>query len=170
MNFTKTTNPKNALVVLALAGTLVMAPALILGPQLAQAQQAGRVVQGSAVGQVICPEGSPGSTSPGETTPERIDFSAQIDKNSETVSGTWNIVQLDSAGEGLAFKRGSITGGEIQGKQFTFTGIEEIDELCLASTTGTTITITGECGKDESVQFSASNGETGEFVGNLCKK
>jgi|ERR687887_615350 hypothetical protein len=152
------TNLRKMLVLLAIAATLVTTPALILTPQLAQAQQ-GKFIEGRGTGQANCPPS--GISPPGD---ESIFFFAQKFKGS--VGGFFDI------GSTVLFldKEGSITGGHISGKQFTVTGVEEIDNLC-SSQVPATITITGQCGQGVPIQFRASNGEQGQFTGNVaCAK
>jgi hypothetical protein len=156
------TNLRKMSMILATAATLLTAPALILGPpQLAQAQQ-GKVIDGRGTGQVICPSSAeqfPGSSPPGD---EEIFFFAE--KQRGRVVGF-----LDIFGGGFG-KFGDITGGHIGGMQFTLRGIEDFDEMCFAPAP-TTITITGQCGQGVTIQFRASNGEEGQFTGNVaCAK
>jgi hypothetical protein len=133
------------------------APTLILTPQLAQAQE-GKVIQGRGTGQLNCPSGS---SPPGD---EAIFFGA--DKFRGSILGDFF---LQSQETGLS-KEGTIFGGHISGKHFTLTGIESLDDLC-SSQVPTTITITGQCGQGVPIQFRASNGEQGQFTGNVaCAK
>jgi hypothetical protein len=143
---------------LAIAATLVTAPALILSPnQLAQAQQ-GKVIEGRGTGQLNCPSGS---SPPGDETIFII-----ANKFKGSTSGSFNV----GSQETFLFKFGFITGGHISAKQFTLTGIEEEDDLC-SSQVPTTITITGQCGQGVPIQFRSSSGQEGEFVGNVaCAK
>jgi hypothetical protein len=158
------TNLRKMSMILATAATLLTAPALILGPpQLAQAQQ-GKDIEARGTGQLICPSSAeqfPGSSPPGD---EEIFFFAQ--KQRGFLFGLWDILDEGST----VSKQGDITGGHIGGKQFTLRGIENFDGLC-SSPTPATITITGQCGQGVTIQFRASNGEEGQFTGNVaCAK
>jgi hypothetical protein len=149
---------------LAIAATLVAAtPALILDPQLAQAQQ-GKHFQGGGTGQLNCPSsagGVPGSSPLGT---EFIRFSA--DKSKGELFGDWFIQQNVT----LQKKTGDITDGQISGKQVTLTGTEDTDDIC-SSALPATITITGQCGTNVIIQFKSSNGQEGQFVGDVnCTK
>jgi hypothetical protein len=159
------TNLRKTFMLLAIAAALVTAvPALILSPpQLAQAQQ-GKAIEGRGTGQVNCPspEGEPAESPPGD---EGIFFDASKDRG--TLSGeSWAIFNE----EGISAKFGEITGGHIGGNKFTLRGIESFDDICFSQTPAT-ITITGQCGQGVLIQFRASNGQEGEFVGNVaCTK
>jgi hypothetical protein len=144
------------------AALITAAPTLILSPpQLAQAQQ-GKVIEGSGRGQIDCPsvEGEPEQSPQGN---EVLNFVAS--KQRGTVSGNWLI---DNVEDPNLRKEGAITGGQIGGKRFTLTGIESFDVLCFSGGTPATVTITGECGQGVTIQFRASNGEEGEFTGNVA--
>jgi hypothetical protein len=97
------TNLRKMSMLLAIAATLVTAPALILTPQLALAQQ-GKVVEGRGTGQVNCPPS--GTSPPGDET---MIFRGV--KNRGTLGGFFDIVS-EEGGE----KFGFITGGHIGGK------------------------------------------------------
>jgi hypothetical protein len=164
---TNKTSLRKMLVLLGIAATFVTAsavaaPVLILNPpQLAEAQQ-GKVVEGSGRGEIEClsVEGEPEQSPPGN---EVLNFVAS--KQRGTVSGNWLI---DNVEDPNARKEGAITGGQISGKRFTLTGIESFDNLCFSGGTPATITITGRCGQGVTIQFRASNGEEGEFTGNVA--
>jgi hypothetical protein len=146
-------NLKKMFELLAIAATLVTAPTLILGPQLVQAQQ-GSQISGRGDGDVQCPTTGefPGN--------EQIFFGASKERG--TLRGGWSIFS-----EFFLDKQGDITGGRISGKTFTLTGTEFFDNMC-NSQTPATITITGQCGLNVPIQFRSSNGQTGEFVGNVA--
>jgi hypothetical protein len=146
---------------LAIAATLAVAtPSLILNPQLAQAQQVKHIQGLGFVGQVNCPAGS---SPPGN---EEIFF--RTDKSRGNLFGDWRIAENITLS--FQFIAGDITGGHISGKQFTLTGTEDRDDLC-SSQMPATITITGRCGQGVTIQFRASNGQEGEFVGTVaCAK
>lgn len=145
------------------AALITAAPTLILSPpQLAQAQQ-GKVIEGAGRGQVNCPsvDGEPGTSPQGDET---ITFIASKQKG--TLFGQWEIF-----GEFGGIKSFNINGGHIGGKEFTLRGTETFDQLCNSEQIPAAITITGECGTDVTIHFRASNGEEGEFVGNVaCAK
>jgi hypothetical protein len=154
------TNLRKTFMLLAIAATLVTAPALILSPtQLAQAQQ-GQAIEGRGTGQVNCPspEGEPGESPPGDET---IFFFANKERGS--VFGFWDIFNPELSQS----KAGTITGGHIGGKQFTLRGVEGSDDLC-SSQIPATFTISGQCGQGVTIQFRSSNGQEGEFVGNVA--
>jgi hypothetical protein len=159
MIFTKTTNLRNVFLLLAIAGTLVVAPALILSPQSAQAQQ-DRVVDGRGTGQVNCPapDGGVGESPPGE----ELIFLAAV-KNKGSIQGFMTIQSEDR----FQAKSGTVTSGNIGAKQFTLRGLENADDIC-STPIPSTFTITGQCGISVPIQFRSSTGQEGEFIGNVA--
>jgi hypothetical protein len=157
------TNLRKLPILVTIAAALVTAPALVLGPQVVQAQQ-GQSISGSGTGQVNCPVfgGVSGASPPGD---ERISFVAS--KTRGTVSGSWSIFPV--AGP-FIFKQGSITGGHIGGQEFTLIGTEFTDTMCVSQVPAQ-ITIEGECGQGVTIEFRSSNGQAGEFTGSVvCNK
>jgi hypothetical protein len=133
---------------------------LILGPQVAQAQDVKQIAGLGFVGQLNCPSGS--------SPPENEEIFFRADKSRGQIFGDWIIAENISFSN--QFTAGDITGGHISGKHFTLTGTEDTDDLC-SSQIPATITITGQCGTDVKIQFRSSNGQEGEFVGNVvCPK
>ena len=119
-------------------------------------------------GTLTCPDGTTTFTTD-ESVGEGIEFGGRTDSTNQ---GQWTIYELrdgdppDSPGS-YDIKRGTVTSVTIEGKNFVIQGTETTDEICGAPTEGTTISITGTCGKQGTITFTASNGEKGEYQGKV---
>lgn len=109
-------------------------------------------VSGSGFGTVVCPSQT--------FTSGQISFFAQK-SSSGIVSGSWVIFAFGTQ------KSGPITGGSIGQDHFNLRGAENQAICSFDLFQPSTVTISGECGPNSAIKFTAKNGESGRFVGNV---
>jgi len=155
-DYSQKTTTTMGIIALVAAAIVVTAPVLFAN----QAQAATvRNVHGFGTGALVC-------RNTGVAWNAAIQFDAT--KQSGKIDGDWRITVV-----GLptpeANKQGSITGGQISANSFSLTGFEFADSLCNISFLPITIKISGQCGTDVTIRFTAANGiETGTFTGNVA--
>jgi hypothetical protein len=166
-----------ALTALGIAAITILGSASIMTAYAVQTQTSS-AVSGSGTAQTFsCPGGVILTTSPTGFQYFQIVFSATGPNNKMT--GTWEVDGFtpDPAGpsgvNASAVKAGAITSGGVSANHFILYGYESSDSLCgTTSPTATTfanIKISGVCSpnskKETKIEFSADNGEAGNFIG-----
>jgi hypothetical protein len=139
-----------AITVTIITTTLIIAPA-DLNKVTAQAPttQAPNGVRGHGQGTITCRVPLPGP-------PKSESISFDWTKGS---NGKWQI------GTSPIYNSGLITKENVSAKRFQFSGSQDVSNLCQAPVGASiSITITGQC-RSGTIEFRASNDETGTFTG-----
>jgi hypothetical protein len=65
-----------------------------------------------------------------------------------------------------------VTDGKlIDSKKFVLEGITDLNDVLCSTPLGTSVTITGECGTDATIRYTAANGVKGTYIGSVtCGK
>jgi hypothetical protein len=140
-----------AITVTIIATTLTIAPAALNNKVMAQAPttQAPKSIRGHGQGTITCRIPPPG---PPKSQPISFDWTKES-------NGKWQIGIVPTSNSG------SITKENVSAKGFKFSGFQDVSNLCSAPQgASTSIAITGQCGSG-TIEFKASNGETGSFTG-----
>ena len=132
---------------------LAIAPTIFSNLAQAQSIPNKRSAQGEGFGDVNCPGDDPPGT-------ESIHFNSGNRKMGQ--GGSWLIQNM--LGQ---YKFGTITDGKVIQESVTLHGNEQVDRFCFGQVPAS-ITITTTCGIGVPISFSASNGETAQFTGNVA--
>lgn len=85
-------------------------------------------------------------------------FSATSDEGSGNLIGGWTMVPTSAEGDKVA--KGQIIGGSISNNEFQLDSVIDkwLKSLCPTDITGTSVTLTGQCGDQGSVTFISDKG------------
>ena len=92
-------------------------------------------------------------------TPPTLGIHVSADKQGGTLKGQWHII-----GSEFGEKKGTITGGTLDKTKYDLKGKESIDTLC-SGNTPKDITISGNCGAGQQINFRITAGSHEVFNG-----
>ena len=161
MNISKRTGTKILAIAISVAA-LAAAPSLLNGA-LAQTESAntttGKADQANSI--LISSSGKNYQcTSTGTATnPPTLGIHLSASKQGGTLKGQWHII-----GTEFGEKKGTITGGTLDKTKYELKGRESIDTLC-GGKVPKEVTISGNCGANQTINFKIIDGSHGEFTG-----
>jgi hypothetical protein len=166
MNISKGTGPKILAIAIYVAA-LAAAPTLLNGT-LAQTESANTTTTS-----ITAAKGGPANsilisssgknyqcTSTGTATnPPTLGIHLSASKEGGTLKGQWHII-----GTEFGEKKGTIIGGTLDKTKYELKGQESIDTLC-GGNVPKEVTISGNCGTNQRINFRIIDGSHGEFTG-----
>jgi hypothetical protein len=170
MNISKGTGPKILAIAIYVAA-LAAAPTLLNGT-LAQTESANTNTTTTTAATAAAKGGSANSilisssgknyqcTSTGTATnPPTLGIHLSASKEGGTLKGQWHII-----GTEFGEKKGTITGGTLDKTKYELKGRESIDTLC-GGNVPKEVTISGNCGTNQRINFRIIDGSHEEFTG-----